>query len=130
MQSALVTLEKSTHGKAVLREIVLAKYFAPVAPNEEITCTCSDVEESGEFSYKAVITKGTVKVPSSSCGWRSSKDEREEKLAGKTGINRTISHEATKARRRTALQNCSFLRVSVASCENRFCLGVSFLLTV
>lgn len=62
VQSALVTLEKSTHGKAVLREIVLAKYFAPVAPNEEITCTCSDVEESGEFSYKAVISKGTVKV--------------------------------------------------------------------
>jgi 3-hydroxyacyl-[acyl-carrier-protein] dehydratase len=62
VQSALATVEKAKNKKAILREIVLAKYFAPVAPNEEILCACSDLQENGEFTYKAVITKGNVKV--------------------------------------------------------------------
>jgi 3-hydroxyacyl-[acyl-carrier-protein] dehydratase len=62
VQSALATVEKAKNRKTILREIVLAKYFAPVSPNEEILCACSELEESGEFTYKAVITKGNVKV--------------------------------------------------------------------
>lgn len=62
VQAALSTVEKALGRKALLREIVLAKYFAPVGPGEEITCSCGDVEENGEFTYKTVITKGNVKI--------------------------------------------------------------------
>ena len=62
VQAALSTLERTLARKTVLREIVLAKYFAPIGPNEEITCACSDVQDNGEFTYKTLITKGNVKI--------------------------------------------------------------------
>ncbi len=62
IQSALVTIERAIQRSVELREITLAKYFAPVVPGEEITCTCSDIAHAGEFTVKAKIAKGPAKV--------------------------------------------------------------------
>lgn len=62
VQCALSMVEQTLREKVSMRELVLAKYFAPVAPNEEIRCACSDVGEAGEFVFKASITKGTTRV--------------------------------------------------------------------
>ncbi len=62
IQCALATIERAIQESVELREITLAKYFSPVAPGEEITCACSDIAPAGEFTVKAKITKGPVKV--------------------------------------------------------------------
>ncbi len=63
IQCALSTLEKAIKKPAVLAEITMAKYLAPVLPNEEITCVCSDLKENnGQYSVKAAITRGSDKV--------------------------------------------------------------------
>ncbi len=62
IQCALLTVERAKQKTLDLKEVALAKYFAPVLPNEEITCAMSDVADSGEFTCKAVITKGSTKV--------------------------------------------------------------------
>lgn len=63
IQCALSTLEKG-RGKAVaLKEVVLAKYFSPLFPDDELTCMVSDNgATSGEHTVKALITKNTVKI--------------------------------------------------------------------
>jgi 3-hydroxymyristoyl/3-hydroxydecanoyl-(acyl carrier protein) dehydratase len=62
VQCALSTLERAKQKPLELREIVIAKYFSPVSPEEEIQCLCSDVAEAGEFTFKTMITKGNTKV--------------------------------------------------------------------
>jgi 3-hydroxyacyl-[acyl-carrier-protein] dehydratase len=62
IQCALSTLEQAFQKTVELREVALAKYFAPVFPGEQITCLCSDIPDAGEFLFKTLITKGTVKV--------------------------------------------------------------------
>lgn len=62
IQCALLTIEKAKQKTPDLKEVALAKYFAPVSPDEEITCAVNDVADSGEFTCKAVITKGSTKV--------------------------------------------------------------------
>jgi 3-hydroxyacyl-[acyl-carrier-protein] dehydratase len=62
VQCALSTAERANQKKLRLKEIVLAKYFAPVGPGEEILCTCSDIADTPEFTFKAAISKGTIKV--------------------------------------------------------------------
>ena len=62
IQCALSTLEQAMQKNVELREVTLAKYFAPVLPGEEITCLCSDVSDAGEFVFKTMITKGSAKV--------------------------------------------------------------------
>ena len=62
IQSALAAVAKARQREVVLKEITLAKYFSPVGPGEEIQCVCSGVAQAGEFTIKAAITKGTVKV--------------------------------------------------------------------
>ncbi len=62
IQCALATIERAIQRSVELREIALAKYFSPVSPGEEITCTCSDIAPAGEFTVKAKITKGPAKV--------------------------------------------------------------------
>ena len=62
IQCALAAVEKAKNKSAQLREIVLAKYYSPVGPGEEIVCTCNDVAEDGEFTFKSVLTKGQAKV--------------------------------------------------------------------
>lgn len=63
VQCALSLLEKGTGKGIVLKEIVLAKYFSPVFPDDEVTCVVSDVGDQGtEMTVKAAITKGAAKV--------------------------------------------------------------------
>ena len=47
----------------MLKEVVLAKYFSPLFPDDEMTCVVNDGgATSGEHTIKAVITKNTVKI--------------------------------------------------------------------
>ncbi len=63
IQCALSTIEKGNEQAVSLKEIVLAKYFAPVFPEEEMTCAVTLVSDSdGDRLYKAVLKKGAVKV--------------------------------------------------------------------
>lgn len=62
IQCALSTVERAKQTSLELREIVLAKYFAPVSPEEEIQCICTDVGDGGEFTFKTMIAKGGTKV--------------------------------------------------------------------
>ncbi len=62
IQCALAAVERATQRTVELKEVTLAKYFSPVAPGEEIVCTCSDVADHGAFTMKAVISKGATKI--------------------------------------------------------------------
>ena len=63
IQCVLSTLEKGTGKAVVLKEVVLAKYFSPVFPDDEVTCVAGDLGDAdGELVVKAVITKKTVKI--------------------------------------------------------------------
>lgn len=62
IQCALTMLEQGKQGVVQLKEVVLAKYFSPVLPGEEVDCTCSNVADSGEFVMKAAIAIGGRKV--------------------------------------------------------------------
>jgi len=63
IQCVLSLLEE--HGKrpVLLREAVLVKFFHPVLPQEDILCTCRDVQDGNEeFTVKAVFVRGEQKV--------------------------------------------------------------------
>ena len=63
IQCALSTLEKGRGKSVALKEVVLAKYFSPLFPDDEVTCMVSDGgATSGEHTVKALITKNTVKI--------------------------------------------------------------------
>jgi 3-hydroxymyristoyl/3-hydroxydecanoyl-(acyl carrier protein) dehydratase len=63
IQCALSTFEKGAERAVVLKEVVLAKYYSPVFPDDEMTCVVSGLGDSGkEFMVKAVITKESVKI--------------------------------------------------------------------
>jgi 3-hydroxyacyl-[acyl-carrier-protein] dehydratase len=63
IQCALSALEKEGGRSVVLKEVVLAKYFTPLFPDEAFTCVVSEVDESnGVRTVKAVITKKEGKV--------------------------------------------------------------------
>lgn len=63
VQCALTLLEKGAGKDVILKEIVQAKYFSPVFPDDEIVCVVSDVNDKGsEMTVKAAITKGASKV--------------------------------------------------------------------
>jgi 3-hydroxymyristoyl/3-hydroxydecanoyl-(acyl carrier protein) dehydratase len=63
IQCAISTIEKGVEKRVVLKEILLAKYMAPVFPGDNVICTVSGVPDKGlDFIYKARITKGTEKV--------------------------------------------------------------------
>ena len=60
---ALSTLEKGRGKRVALKEVVLAKYYSPLFPDDEVTCVVSDDgATSGEHTIKAVITKNAVKI--------------------------------------------------------------------
>jgi 3-hydroxyacyl-[acyl-carrier-protein] dehydratase len=63
IQCALTALEQGL-GKAVaLGEIVLAKFVAPVLPEQEITCQLSDCADTpGEWLCRARITRGDERI--------------------------------------------------------------------
>lgn len=63
IQQVLSMLEKETVKQVALKEVVLAKYFSPVFPDEEVVCVISDMGSGkGERLVKAAITKGAAKV--------------------------------------------------------------------
>ena len=63
IQCALSTLEKGRVKNVVLKEVVLAKYFSPLFPDDALTCVVTDGGETiGEQTVKAVITKNATKI--------------------------------------------------------------------
>lgn len=63
IQCALTLLEQGSGKAVVLKEVVLAKYFSPVFPDEEVTCVISDMgDSSGEIVVKASISRASDKI--------------------------------------------------------------------
>ena len=63
IQCALTLLEKGSGKAVVLKEVVLAKYFSPVFPDEKVTCVISDTGDArGEIVVKAVLSRGSDKI--------------------------------------------------------------------
>lgn len=63
IQCVISMLEKWKAKKAVLREVVLAKFFSPALPSEKIDCECRDLKDTDEeFILKAFISKGGRKI--------------------------------------------------------------------
>ena len=62
IQCALATLKRARQKSVQLQEVVLAKYYVPVSPGEEILCRCIDIPGSDAFTFKAIVTKGSIKV--------------------------------------------------------------------
>ena len=63
IQCALTLLEKGSGKAVVLKEVVLAKYFSPVFPEDEVTCVITDMGDTcGETVVKAAISRATDKI--------------------------------------------------------------------
>jgi 3-hydroxymyristoyl/3-hydroxydecanoyl-(acyl carrier protein) dehydratase len=63
IQCALTLLEKGSGKAVVLKEVMLAKYFSPVFPDDEVTCVISDIGDTrGEMVVKAVISRASDKI--------------------------------------------------------------------
>lgn len=63
IQCIISTIEKALEKHVVLKEIMIAKYVAPILPGDKVTCTVSGIPGAGiEFIYTARITKGSEKA--------------------------------------------------------------------
>lgn len=63
IQCALSTFEKGNGAAVALKEVLLAKYFSPVFPGEEVLCSVSHAENGAEgIILKAAFTKGASRV--------------------------------------------------------------------
>ena len=63
IQCAISTIEKALEKRVALKEILLAKFVAPVLPGDHVICTVSEAPDTGrEFIYKARITKNAKKI--------------------------------------------------------------------
>jgi len=63
IQCITCMLEQWKRRSVALREIVYAKFFTPVLPQEELVCECRDIHHTDEgCTVKAFISKGTQKV--------------------------------------------------------------------
>lgn len=63
IQCALSLLEKCRGERAVLKEIILAKFISPVLPAEELICRAGNTaEESGSVILKASFSRDGKKV--------------------------------------------------------------------
>jgi 3-hydroxyacyl-[acyl-carrier-protein] dehydratase len=66
IQCVTASLEKMKSKKLIIDEIVLAKFFVPVFPMEELKCVCRDISvirTNGEvFIVKAIVGKGDLKA--------------------------------------------------------------------
>ncbi|MGC1455674.1 MAG: hypothetical protein WA946_10860 [Nitrospirota bacterium] len=63
IQCALSLLEQGSGKAVVLKEVVLAKYYSPVFPDEEVTCVINEMGDMcGEVVVKAVISRATDKI--------------------------------------------------------------------
>ena len=63
IQCALSAIERGEKSPVRLREVVLAKFYAPVLPEEEVTCTLKQLErQDGSVTFKASLAKEGTKV--------------------------------------------------------------------
>ncbi len=63
IQCIITTLEQANRKDILLKEIVTAKYLAPVVPGDEVTCTCGELQEQErDFLVKAQISRAGAKV--------------------------------------------------------------------
>ncbi len=63
IQCVLTTLEKGTGKSVVLKEVVLAKYFSPLFPDDEATCMTGEINDlCGDLVVKATITKNEARI--------------------------------------------------------------------
>jgi 3-hydroxyacyl-[acyl-carrier-protein] dehydratase len=63
IQCALSLLEQGSGKAVVLKEVVLAKYYSPVFPDDEVTCVINEMGDTcGEVVVKAVISRATDKI--------------------------------------------------------------------
>jgi 3-hydroxyacyl-[acyl-carrier-protein] dehydratase len=66
IQCVIASLEKLKSKKLIIEEIVLAKFFSPVFPLEELNCVFREINAikgNGEsFIVKASVSKGDVKA--------------------------------------------------------------------
>lgn len=63
IQCVLTMLEKAIGKPVVLKEVVLAKYFSPLFPDDQATCVIGDSKDSGgEQVIKAAITKNAARI--------------------------------------------------------------------
>ena len=63
IQCALTLLEQGSGKAVVLKEVMLAKYFTPVFPDDEVTCVISDMgDTNGEAIVKAAISRASDKI--------------------------------------------------------------------
>lgn len=63
IQCVLTLLEKGSEKTVFLKEVVLAKYFTPVFPGDEVTCVIRDMGDAcGEVVVKAAISRESDKI--------------------------------------------------------------------
>ena len=63
IQCAIAMLEKWQGKRAVLKEIIMAKFLSPVFPSEELICRGSKIEEiNGDVILKASFSRDNKKV--------------------------------------------------------------------
>ena len=63
IQAILCMLEEAVHKAPQLKEIISAKFFAPVTCNEEIICKVHQVSDGSEGTrVSALITNGDKKI--------------------------------------------------------------------
>jgi 3-hydroxyacyl-[acyl-carrier-protein] dehydratase len=66
IQCVTAMLEALKGRRLAIKEIILAKFFSPVFPSEELTCTSRSlsavVDNGEEFIFKASLDKGGAKV--------------------------------------------------------------------
>ena len=63
IQCVIAVLEKWKGRRAVLREIIVAKFLLPVLPLEELMCTVSHIDESnGAMIMKASFSRDNKKI--------------------------------------------------------------------
>jgi 3-hydroxymyristoyl/3-hydroxydecanoyl-(acyl carrier protein) dehydratase len=63
IQCVLTLLEKGSGKTVSLKEVMLAKYFTPVFPDDEVTCVINDMGDAcGEVVVKAAISRKSDKI--------------------------------------------------------------------
>lgn len=63
IQCVISTIEKVFNKRVVLKQIILAKYFSPVFPDDKINCVVSGVQDGAcEFTCKSRLTRGEDKI--------------------------------------------------------------------
>lgn len=63
IQCALTVIEKGLGMRVALREIVLAKFVAPVLPDQEVSCVVSDSGgPGGQWICRARISRGDERI--------------------------------------------------------------------